>query len=72
MLYIGQIEYKMSKEDKWNKGWLVGEHVDTASTLLDDNFNPVPKIIEFDDKGKHEYMCWDSRKVMFSGVMVQV
>lgn len=68
MLYIGQIEYKMNKEDKWKKGWLVGEHIDTASTLLDENFNPVPKVVY---KGK-EYLYYDAKRDMFDGVMVQL
>lgn len=69
MLYIGQVEYKMTETGKWHKGWLVGEHIDTANTLLDEKFKPVPKIVEEDGK---EFMCHDFRRVMFNGVMVQM
>lgn len=68
MLYIGQVEYKMSKDDKWNKGWLVGEHIDNANTLLDENFIPVPKLIY---KGE-EYLYYDAKRDMFSGIMIQL
>lgn len=69
MLYIGQVKYKMTEDDKWNKGWLVGESVDSAETLLDENFIPVPKII--DDDGD-EWVCWDSGPLLLGGIMVQL
>lgn len=68
MVYIGQVEYKMTEDDNWRNGWLVGECVDTANTLLDEDFNPVPKIKNNDE----EFTCYDCRRLMFSGVMLQV
>lgn len=68
MMYIGQIHYKMTEEEEWKSGWLVGEHINNATTILDEKFNPVPKIKE----GDQEFMCWEKTNLMFSGVMIQI
>lgn len=72
MLYITQVEYKMNEKDKWHKGWLIGEHIDNASTLLDENFQSLPKIVEMSELGEKEYICYDYRNNKFGGVTIQL
>lgn len=55
---IKRVKYKMSKEDKWNIGYVIGKYEGQHETLLDDEFKYVPKIIE---DGK-EYIVYDLKQ----------
>ena len=52
---IKRVKYKMSKEDDWEIGYVIGEYDGQNKTLLDCNFEYVPKI---NDNGK-EYLVYD-------------
>lgn len=52
---IKRVKYKMSPEDTWHIGYLIGKYDGQNETLLDKDFRYVPKIIE---DGK-EYLVYD-------------
>lgn len=54
-MYIKSVKYKMSKNDDWKTGYVIGKWEGQGKTLLDDNFEHVPKITE---DGK-EYLAYD-------------
>ena len=43
---IRRVKYKMSPEDDWNIGYLIRNYIGDSKTLLDCNFEYVPKIIK--------------------------
>ena len=63
MVTLQQVKYCMDETYQWQDGWLIGDcdgHTKN-STLLDGNFQPVPKIIEFDETEKREFTCYDMK-----------
>ena len=52
---IKRVKYKMSKEDNWNIGYVIGEYDGHNKVLLDCNFEYVPKIID----GEKEFLVYD-------------
>ena len=52
---IKRVKYKMSKEDSWKIGYIIGEYDGQNKTLLNHKFEYVPKII----KGDKEYLLYD-------------
>lgn len=58
MVTLQQVKYCMDKTYQWQDGWLISDCDGSKnSTLLDENFQPVPKIIEFDEK----FTCYDMK-----------
>ena len=53
---IKRVKYRMSKDDKTKMGYVIGEFDGFGKTLLDENFNYVPKIREEDGE---EYLAYD-------------
>lgn len=52
---IKRVKYKMSPEDDWSIGYLIRGYEVGNKTLLDCNFDYVPKIV----KGEKEYLVYD-------------
>lgn len=55
---IRRVKYKMDKDDGWKVGYMIGKYEGQNKTLLDEDFNYVPKIIK-NDKEFVAYDCKD-------------
>lgn len=54
---IKRVKYIMSEKESYKIGYMIGEYDGQNKTLLDENFNYVPKITE----GDKEFTVYDSR-----------
>lgn len=52
---IKRVKYKMSPDDNWDIGYVIGEYEGQNETLLDTKFRYVPKIKD----GEKEYLVHD-------------
>lgn len=54
---IKRVKYKMSKEDEWKVGYVIGNYDGQNETLLDEDFKYVPKITE----NNKSYLVYDMK-----------
>lgn len=52
---IRRVKYKMNPNEDWKIGYVIGEYEGQNKTLIDDNFEYVPKILDED----REFLVWD-------------
>lgn len=45
---IRRVKYKMNRRDTWKIGYIIGEYDGQNKTLLDKEFNHVPKMVDGD------------------------
>ena len=55
---IKRVKYKMSEEDSWEIGYIIGEYDGQSKTLLNSNFEYVPKIVD----GNKEFLLYDFKE----------
>lgn len=52
---IKRVKYKMSENDNWKIGYVIGNYEGQNETLLDKDFRYVPKISYYEK----EYLAYD-------------
>lgn len=52
---IKRVKYKMSSDDSWNVGYIIGSYDGQNETLIDDKFKYIPRVSH---EGK-EYLAYD-------------
>lgn len=68
MLSLQQIKYCMDNTYEWKQGWLIGKYDGSKdATILDENFQAVPKVVEEDGR---EFLCYDMKRMV--GVHIEI
>lgn len=50
MMNIKRVKYKMRETDEWKVGYVVGAYDGANTTLLDENYEAVPKLFSNGEK----------------------